>query len=124
MIYLIYIISVPIGFLLTSHFIRLRKKLFFVEYLLIFVIPTACAALLYRVDGVRVLVVFFAWLILGPFLEAMIGITYLQMTGKHLWVYERYSIINRTSSWLSAPFWAFAGLGTWSLNEFIKIWVK
>jgi hypothetical protein len=74
--------------------------------------------------GGVVILVFLAWLILGPFLEATIGYTYLNITGKHLWIYERYGILNRTTSYLSAPFWAFAGLGTWALNELIKIWAK
>jgi hypothetical protein len=54
----------------------------------------------------------------------MRGGSNLNITGKHLWIYERYGILNRTTSYLSAPFWAFAGLGVWSLNELIKIWAK
>lgn len=92
--YFFYILSVPIGFLLTTHFLRLKKKLFFVEYSLVFLLPLLCAYLLYIVDGLRVIIVFFSWLILGPFLEALVGYTYLGITRKHLWIYERYSILN------------------------------
>lgn len=122
--YIIYILAVPSGLLLTSHFIRLRKKLFFLEFFLIFIIPLISAFVLYLNHGFIVILVFLAWLILGPFLEAILGHTFLNMTGKHLWVYERYTLFNRTTSYLSAPFWAFAGLGTWALNELIRIWAK
>lgn len=122
--YFFYILSVPIGFLLTTHYLRLKKKLFFVEYCLIFLLPTASAYLLFRLDGFRVVLVFFSWLILGPFLEALVGYTYLSITQKHLWIYERYAIFNRTTSYLSAPFWAFAGLGMWAFNELIRIYLQ
>lgn len=122
--YFFYILSVPIGFLFTTHYLRLKKKLFFVEYFLIFLLPTASAYLLFKLDGIRVAVVFFSWLILGPFLEALVGYTYLGITKKHLWVYERYAILNRTTSYLSAPFWAFAGLGMWAFNELIRVYLK
>lgn len=123
-LYFFYILSVPIGFLFTAHFLRLKKKLFFLEYTLIFLLPFFSAYLLYRIDGVRVLIIFLAWLILGPFLESMIGYTYLWITGRHLWLYERYPVFNRTTSLLSAPFWAFAGLGMWAFNELLKVWIK
>lgn len=124
MVYVIYILSVPIGLLLTSHFLRLKKKLFFVEFFLIFTVPIICGYFLYSYDGGVVVLVFLAWLLLGPLLEACLGYSYLNMTGKHLWIYEKYGKLNRTTSYLSAPFWAFAGLGVWSLNELIKIWAK
>lgn len=122
--YWIYILSVPFGFLFTSHFLRLKKKYFWHEYVLLFVLPGLASAFLYVIDGVRVLIVFFTWFALGPFLEAMIGYTYLGVTKKHLWIYERFSMLNRTTSILSAPFWAFAGLGVWAFNELIRIYVK
>jgi hypothetical protein len=122
--YFFYILSVPIGFLLTAHFLRMKKKLFFVEYALVFLLPLGSAYFLYKLDGFRVIVVFFSWLVLGPFLEALVGYTYLGITNRHLWIYERYSILNRTTSYLSAPFWAFAGLGMWAFNELLKVWVK
>jgi hypothetical protein len=124
MVYIIYILSVPAGLLLTSYYLGVKKKLFFAEFFLIFTVPLISSYFLYLYEGGVVILVFLEWFLLGPFLEAIIGYTYLNITGKHLWIYERYGILNRTTSYLSAPFWAFAGLGVWSLNELIKIWAK
>jgi hypothetical protein len=44
----------------------MKKKLFFVEYALVFLLPLGSAYFLYKLDGFRVIVVFFSWLVLGP----------------------------------------------------------
>ena len=119
---ILYLLSVPIGFLLTAYFLRhnQNKIYFWYDYAALFILPTATFYLLYKNIGPVVIVIFLAWIIFGPLLEATVGWAYLGIRGKHLWVYERYPILNKTSSWLTLPFWAFAGLGIWSVNQLLS----
>lgn len=121
--YLFYIISFPIGLLVVSH-IRMPRKYFWFEYWLFFAVPLVAGYWVYTYAGARILLVAMAWMVFGPFLEASIGYTYLTETGKHLWVYERMPILNKTCSWLVIPYWGIAGVGVWALNELIRIGFK
>ncbi len=51
MVYVIYILSVPAGLLLTSYYLGIKKKLFFTEFLLIFIIPLISSYFLYLYEG-------------------------------------------------------------------------
>ncbi len=122
--YWVYLFSIPVGFLLTSHFLHYKKKYFWYEYLAVFMLPLVCLLLLYKSEGNVVISVFVFWSLCGIFLEAMVGMTYLRIRGKHLWVYEKYPLFNRTTSWLAVPFWAFVGSGTWAINRVMDSLVK
>lgn len=120
----IYVLSIPVGYLLTSHFLHYKKKYFWYDYAAIFLLPAMAFALLYEAEGKKILYVFVFWVVFGPLLEILVGQTYLSLTGRHLWVYEKLTISNRTTSWLSVPFWAFGGLGMWALNRVLDIYFK
>ncbi len=80
--------------------------------------------LLYFAEGIKVLYVLLFWVVFGPLLEMLVGQTYLALTGRHLWIYEKLPISNRTTSWLSIPFWAFGGLGMWAINRVLDIYIR
>ncbi len=120
----IYIFSIPIGYLLTSHFLHYKKKYFWYDYAAIFLLPGVALGLLYTAEGAKVFQVLAFWVICGPVLEIIMGQTYLKLMGRHLWVYEKLPISNRTSSWLSIPFWAFGGLGMWAINRVLDIYIR
>ena len=120
----IYVLSIPVGYLLTSHFLHYKKKYFWYDYAAIFFLPGTAFGLLYFAEGVKVLYVLFFWVVFGPMIEMMLGHTYLKLMGRHLWIYEKFPFSNRTTSWLSLPFWAFGGLGMWALNRVLDIYFK
>jgi hypothetical protein len=117
--YIAYVLSVPLGFLLTSKFLHLKKKYFWFEYAAIFLIPTVVLSVMYLTQGKKILVLFFIFCLAGTLAEAVVGYTYLNMTGKHLWVYEKYPIFNRTTSLLSIPFWGFVSVAMYSIQKVI-----
>jgi hypothetical protein len=51
MVYIIYILSVPAGLLLTSYYLGVKKKLFFAEFFLIFTVPLISSYFLYLYEG-------------------------------------------------------------------------
>ncbi len=122
--YWFFMLSIPVGFLLTSHFLHYKKRYFWFDYIAIFLLPAVTLILLYRAEGVHVLYIFLFWAFMGPFGESIIGRTYLKILGRHLWIYEKFPIASRTTSWLSVPFWAFVGLGIWATNQVINYYLK
>jgi hypothetical protein len=100
------------------------KKYFWYDYLALFILPGYTLYLLYRNVGGIVLWVFFFWVVFGPILEFVVGKSYLNLKGKHLWVYEKLPLFNKTTSWLSIPYWAFAGLGIWAANQVLTQWLR
>ncbi|MEK7618045.1 MAG: hypothetical protein AAB410_02770 [Patescibacteria group bacterium] len=83
-----------------------------------------CEEPLFKVEGMKIFAIFFFWSIFGPLLEALVGKTYLGIRGRHLWLYEKFPLLNRTTSWLSVPFWAFAGSGIWAMNIVLENFLK
>lgn|GEM_PF-2829465 len=74
--------------------------------------------------GVSVVYVFVIWCVIGPLLEAVVGYTYFNLTGGHLWVYEKCSIFNRTTSMLSIPFWGFAGATFYAVDKLVTLLLR
>ncbi len=122
--YWIYLFSIPLGFLFTSHFLHYKKRYFWYEYAAVFLLPSFSLFLLYNAVGLKIFFIFLFWSVAGPLLEALVGKTYLGIRGRHLWIYQTMPIFNRTTSWLSVPFWAFAGLGIWAMNRVLEYLIK
>jgi len=123
MLYLwLYLLSIPLGFLFTSRLVRAKKKYFWYDYFLLFVLPLISLGVLLITQGIVVIFIFLIWTVLGPLFEAMLGYAYIHATGKHLWLYEKFPIFNRTTSWLVVPFWAFCGLGIWAMYQIFTAW--
>lgn len=120
MLYALYILAFPLGALISTHVrFRHKREYFWVEYCLFFIPILISAYFLYLQHGVRVVLYFTGGGIVGPFLEAMIGYAYLRATGRHLWLYGKTAIFNRTTSLLSGPYWGAAVLATWALSKLI-----
>ncbi len=118
--YLLFVLFLPLNFLLLSKTMPHKKKFFWYEYVGLFILPVFVVAALSYVHGRIIWTLFFIWLIAGPFFEALVGFTHLFLTGKHLWVYEKLPLFRRTTSYLSAPFWALAGTVFYAVERFIS----
>jgi hypothetical protein len=57
-----------------------------------------------------ILLFFFASTIFGTIAEGLLGIFIKHFYGERFWVYQRYSIINKSTSLLIIPFWAAPAL--------------
>lgn len=86
---------------------HLKQKYFWYEYVAIFVIPMLVLAIMCWSFGLKMLLAYLLFCVIGPMAEIMVGMTYLKIFGKHLWVYEKFPVFNRTTSLLSIPFWGF-----------------
>jgi hypothetical protein len=121
MAYLYFVIFLPINFLLLAKFMPHRKSYFWYEYFGLFCLPLLVTVALSYSAGWIAWVIFIVWCIIGPIFEACVGYTYLWLAGKHLWVYERAPLFNKTTSYLSILFWGFAGVVFWAVQRFVTI---
>ena len=101
-----------------------KKRYFWYEYFGLFVFPLAVTAALAYAAGIIAWVILIVWCVVGPLLESSAGFSYLWLTGRHLWVYERAPLFHRTTSYLIIPFWGFMGVVFWAVERFIATAIK
>ena len=114
-----YIAFIIIGFYLASRFLHFRKKYFWFEYLAIFLIPSLVLFMMYLSLGLKIIVAFLLFCLIGPLAEIMVGMLYYKVFGKHLWIYEKFPICNRTTSLLSIPFWGFVCVVMYMMQQLV-----
>lgn len=119
--YLLFIFSMPLGFFITFRFFNFKRGFSWLEFILSFSLPGLALYYLYLQEGAIVLISYFIFCIIGPLAESLVGITYLKLSGEHLWIYERYPLFNRTTSFLSIPYWGFVGTGVLAIEKFLKL---
>ena len=119
--FLFFIIFLFVNLILLAKTMPHKKIFFWYEYIGLFILPLFVVAALAYVHGYTILVIFVSWIVLGPLLESFVGHTYLLLTGKHLWVYQKLPLFNKTTSYLAIPFWAFGGTVFYSVNEIVQL---
>ncbi len=121
--YLLFIACIPVGFFLDTVFMRAGNGFGWAKYFFIFLIPTIGLINLCLYDGPKILVFFLVMCVIGPLSEATVGLTYLRVAGRHLWLYERLPLFNRTTSYLSILFWGFVSTGVYCVERVVSLLV-
>lgn len=83
-------------------------------YLLLF--PFLAMLFIFSHVGFKVVNVFFAFAIIGLFLEWVAGFAFHKIVGKRLWTYSQYDI-NKYTSLLAIPLWGVVGVLFWLLAQ-------
>jgi hypothetical protein len=113
MIGVLYLSFCIVGTALASHYVRHSRRFFWKEYSTILIpILLGLLGLIFLV-GIKILWVFLVSCIVVPFLEWCLGWVYRHITGSHLWIYERYALPGRYTSWLTIPIWGGAFVVLW-----------
>ncbi len=97
---------------IKEYHYRLGRYLFYLMF------PLMAIIFSYFFAGTKVVFIFFAFSLLGTFLEWLAGFSYHMVVGQRLWTYHRYSFGGYTSLF-SAPLWGLAGVLSWFLGKLI-----
>ncbi len=109
------------GFYAAYLYGRKTKKFRWSEYEAIILVPILCTFILAYVYGVVILYDFLVSAIVGMLLEYTIGFVYHKTLNQRFWIYTRYTIGNGYTSWLTLPFWGFAGIVFWLIGKNVGI---
>ncbi len=109
----VYGLFITLGFLFAYLFRTKARGFSWQEYSILFFGPFL--GLLYVVYTLGNLPLFiFAIGSIGLTLtEWIVGFIYHKVMGSHLWIYERYSLPGRYTSFLSVPIWGFGAVLLW-----------
>lgn len=113
MIALYYFTFVLIGLFLAYLYGRHTKNFLWREYFAILAFPLLGIIGLVLKLGWVPLKIFVAASLIGPILEWLVGFFYHKTMGSHLWLYERYPLPGRYTSWLTLPIWGMGLLLFW-----------
>jgi uncharacterized membrane protein len=109
-----------LGMYAASRYGRKTKKFKWSEYWLLLAAPLLCCASLLYWFGIKILYLFLVSMIIGIFLEYILGYGYHMTLNKRLWTYSRYSL-NGYTSWLVLPMWGIAGVAFWLIIRMIGL---
>lgn len=101
---------VILGFILAARYGRSTKKFLWREYFALLVAPAVGLVGLIILFGTKPLFAFITLALIGPASEWLLGFMYHKTLGTRLWLYERYCLPGRYTSWLTIPMWGFAGI--------------
>lgn len=96
-----------VGFFFVYLYGRHTKKFLWKEYFAILVPPIVGLFGLVSFMGLTPLYVFAVSSLIGPIIEWSVGLMFHKILGAHLWIYERYPLPGRYTSWLTIPLWGF-----------------
>lgn len=113
MIIMFYIAFIFGGFSLAYLYGRQTKRFLWREYIALLTGPLAGVGGLMYFYGAKPLFVFVAGMIFGPVLEWGMGFWYRKVMGAHLWIYERYPLPGRHTSYLTLPIWGAGVVLLW-----------
>jgi len=103
-----YLVLIIVGFFFAYLYGRHTEKFLWREYSALLAAPVLGVGGLTALLGVKPLLIFITASLIGPLLEWLVGFTYHRIMGAHLWVYERYPLPGRYTSYLTIPMWGFA----------------
>lgn len=102
---------------LYIHFTKKHLKEYHFElarYIFLLLPPLLATLLIIFNFGHTPAIIFIIFALIGPVLEWLLGWTYHNFLGTRLWTYHKLNILGYTS-WLTIPFWGFAGITFWLL---------
>lgn len=117
MVLLYYFLLILIGFALAYRYGRYTKQFLWREYAAMLAFPLLGIAGLIFLLGMSPFYIFSVGLFAGPVLEWLIGFFYHKIMGARLWVYERYPLPGRYTSWLTIPIWGFGLVLLWLVTR-------
>ena len=95
----------------VRHYKKKKPRFSWYRYIVLCLLPFSAVIWLTFKFGILILAIYATSAFLGMFLEALVGLSYYEMEGSKLWIYHRFSISGYTS-YLTPPFWGFAGVLT------------
>lgn len=115
---LLYLAFCAIGMALAHHYSHHSTRFFWREYLSIIAPVLLGLVGLYFLVGIKVLYVFLFFSFFGPLIEWLFGRVYHSIVGSHLWIYERYALPGRYTSWLTMPIWGAGIVVIWLMFRY------
>lgn len=116
LLYLLFVVGgVGLEALIAKLYYRFTKKhlhtshFTFGRYLFLLTFPLLGTFLVINLQGLSLLRIFLAFLLVGPIFEWLVGYSYYQVVGTRLWTYHRFTYLGHTSL-LAAPLWGMAGV--------------
>lgn len=114
---IIYFLVIITSFALAYLYGRHTKNFLWKEYIAMLAMPLIGVAGIIFWVGTSALYVFVFGVLIGPLLEWMMGFVYYKILGKRLWVYERYPLPGRHTSYLTIPIWGIGFLLLWLVSK-------
>ena len=113
MITFYYFLFIAAGFFFAYLYGKKTKRFLWREYIALLAAPLLGIIGLTLFMGIPPLLVFFTGLVVGPLLEWFVGWLYHRVLGIRLWIYERYPLPGRYTSYLTIPMWGFGIVFLW-----------
>lgn len=114
---LYYLLFVAIGARLAYLYGKNTKIFLWKEYWALMASPMLGVIGLTFFFGIKPIEMFVLGMILLPILEWSTGKAYHAVLGSRLWVYERYPLPGRYTSWLTLPIWGAAMVLLWLMAK-------
>ncbi|GEM_PF-5351932 len=115
----IYCLFIILGSLVACLSKPQRQGFSWKEYSILFFGPFAGLIFVIYTLGSRPFFIFLIGSIGLTLVEWMTGFVYHKVMGSRLWIYERYSLPGRYTSFLSVPIWGFGAVLLWLIFRMI-----
>lgn len=101
------------GLVVAYLYGRKTRNFLWHEYFIMLSAPFISTVVLVYLYGIKVIIIFIVGAIGFTLLEWLLGFFYHKTMGAHLWIYERYTLPGRYTSYLGLPFWGFGAVLMW-----------